>query len=64
MIAFLVLVIVAIGLGIAGWVAKGLLYLFIIGVIVFVLDLVFLGTHLRGRFEHRRSRSVSGTSQG
>jgi hypothetical protein len=45
---FLLLVIVAIVLGIVGVVAKGLLYLLIIGVVV------FLGAILLGAFRMRR----------
>lgn len=52
MILFLFLVIVAIGLGIAGVVAKGLFYLLIIGVVLFVADLVLLGW----RLSHSRRR--------
>lgn len=52
MVLFLFLVIVAIGLGIAGVVAKGLFYLLIIGVVLFVADLVLLGW----RLSHARRR--------
>lgn len=52
MVLFLFLVIVAIGLGIAGVVAKGLFYLLIIGVVLFVADLVLLGW----RLNHARRR--------
>jgi hypothetical protein len=48
MILFLLLVIAAIALGIIGFVVKGLLYLFIIGIVVFLADLIFLGARLRG----------------
>lgn len=47
MVVFLLLIIAAIILGIIGAVAKGLLYLLIIGIIVFMADLVFVGTRLR-----------------
>jgi hypothetical protein len=40
---FLLLILAAIVLGIVGAVAKGLFYLLIIGVIVFVVDLVLFG---------------------
>jgi hypothetical protein len=50
---FLLLIIVAIALGIVGFVIKGLLWLLIIGVVVFLLDLVFFGTVL-GRRRSRR----------
>jgi hypothetical protein len=49
MVLFLLIVIVAIGLGVAGAVAKGLLYLLIIGIVIFLADLIFLGTRLRRR---------------
>lgn len=55
MALFLLLIIVAIGLGIAGTVVKGLFYLLIIGVLVFLIDLVFGGIRL-GR--HRRPRPL------
>jgi hypothetical protein len=45
---FLLLIIAAVALGIIGFVIKGLLYLLIIGVIVFLADLVFFGARLRG----------------
>lgn len=47
MTLFLLLIIVAIALGILGAVIKGLLYLLIIGIIVFLADLVFLGARMR-----------------
>jgi hypothetical protein len=47
MALFLLLIIVAIGLGIAGVVVKGLLYLLIIGVVVLLADLVLVGVRLR-----------------
>lgn len=47
MILFLLLIIVAIALGIIGFVVKGLLYLFIIGIIVLIADLAFAGARLR-----------------
>ncbi|OMI38662.1 hypothetical protein [Streptomyces sparsogenes] len=47
MTLFLLLLLVAIGLGITGLVVGGLFYLFVIGVVVFLADLVFLGTRLR-----------------
>jgi 1,4-dihydroxy-2-naphthoate octaprenyltransferase len=46
---FLFLVIVAIVLGIIGVVAKGLLFLLIIGIVVFLGALVFAGLRMRGR---------------
>lgn len=46
---FLLVVIVAIALGIVGAVVKGLIFLLIIGIVVFIANFVFLGGHLRGR---------------
>jgi len=45
-ILFLLIVIAAIALGIVGAVVKGLLFLLIIGVVVFLADLVFFGARL------------------
>jgi energy-coupling factor transporter transmembrane protein EcfT len=47
-ILFLLLIIAAIALGIVGFVVKGLLYLLITGIIVFLADLIFFGARLRG----------------
>ncbi|MDX3227125.1 hypothetical protein [Streptomyces sp. ME19-01-6] len=47
MALFLLLLLVAAALGITGAVANGLLYLLIIGVVVFLADMVFLGLRLR-----------------
>lgn len=47
MVLFLLVVIVAIGLGIAGTVAKGLLYLLVIGIVLIVADLVYVAVRLR-----------------
>ncbi|WP_369243593.1 hypothetical protein [Streptomyces sp. R41] len=55
MMFFLLLVIAAIVLGIIGAVVKGLLYLLIIGIVVFVAALVYLGVHLRRSGRHRRT---------
>jgi energy-coupling factor transporter transmembrane protein EcfT len=49
MALFLLIIIAAIALGIVGFVAKGLLYLLIIGVVLFLADFIFLGARLRGR---------------
>lgn len=49
---FLLFVIVAIALGLVGFVIKGLLFLFVIGVIVLAIDLVALG--FRGGRGRRR----------
>lgn len=46
---FLLLVIAAIVLGIVGVVAKGLLYLLIIGIVVFLGALVFAALRMRRR---------------
>lgn len=47
MALFLLLLIVAIALGIAGTVIKGMLYLLVIGVVVLIADIVFLGLRIR-----------------
>jgi hypothetical protein len=47
-VLFLLFIIAAIALGIIGFVVKGLLYLLIIGIIVFLADLIFLGARMRG----------------
>ncbi|MEU2600507.1 hypothetical protein ABZ669_25610 [Streptomyces hirsutus] len=49
MAIFLLLVIAAIVLGIIGVVAKGLVYLLVIGVVVLVADFVLLGLRLGRR---------------
>lgn len=46
---FLLIVIVAIALGLIGVVVKGLLFLLVIGIVVFLLNFVLLGSRLRGR---------------
>jgi len=46
---FLFIVLVAVVLGIIGAVVKGLLWLLIIGIVVFLLDFLFAGARLRGR---------------
>ncbi|MBY8888299.1 hypothetical protein K7472_26175 [Streptomyces sp. PTM05] len=53
MALFLLIILVAIALGIVGAVVHGLLYLLIIGVIVFLLNLVFFGLRI-GRRTHRK----------
>ena len=55
MVLFLFFIIVAVALGITGAVVKGLLFLLIIGVVIFLCDFILLGTRLRGR---RRRRVV------
>ena len=47
MIVFLSLVIAAIVLGVIGVLAHGLLYLLIIGIVLFVLDLAYLALNWR-----------------
>jgi hypothetical protein len=49
MVLFLLLLIVAIALGIVGAVVKGLLYLLIIGVVIFLCAFVLLGARSRRR---------------
>ncbi|MFG2087050.1 MULTISPECIES: hypothetical protein [unclassified Spirillospora] len=51
MALFLFILLVAIALGIIGFVVKGLFYLLIIGVLLFLADLVLSGI----RFGHRRA---------
>ena len=53
---FLMLVIVAIVLGIVGVVAKGLLYLLIIGIVVFFGALVLAALRMRRRPARRPAR--------
>jgi hypothetical protein len=53
---FLLLVIVAIALGIVGVVVKGLLYLLIIGIVVFVAALALGAVRMRSRPRRRISR--------
>ncbi len=55
MVVFLLLVIAAVALGILGVVLKGVFYLLIIGVIVLIADLVYLGARL-GRARRRPGR--------
>lgn len=54
MVLFLLLLIVAIALGIVGVVVKGLFYLLIIGVVVFLISLVVSGIRV-GRRRGMRS---------
>ncbi|HEX5562940.1 MAG TPA: hypothetical protein VFX52_14970 [Nocardioidaceae bacterium] len=53
---FLLLIILAIALGIVGVVVKGLFYLLVIGIVVFLLDLVFFGIRLGRRGANRPGR--------
>ena len=52
MVLFLCIIIVAIALGITGAVVHGLLFLLIIGIVLFLCDFILLGTRLRAR-RHR-----------
>jgi len=56
MALFLLFIIVAIALGIAGAVVKGLFWLLIIGVVVVIVDLVVLGARLGRRRRGQVSR--------
>lgn len=49
MAVFFLAIIVAVALGIIGVVVHGLIYLLAIGIVVFLLDFVLLGTLLRSR---------------
>ncbi len=53
MALFLFIVLVAIVLGLIGVVVKGLIYLLVIGVVIFVLNLVVHGARLRHRSRRR-----------
>jgi hypothetical protein len=53
---FLLVILIAVALGIIGAVAKGLLFLLVIGVVIFLLSFVVLGFQLRGR-RSRASKS-------
>lgn len=55
MVFVLLLLIAAIVLGLVGWLAEGVLWLLVIGVIVLMFDLVLLGI-LVGRGRGRRRR--------
>lgn len=52
MALFLLIVLAAVVLGIVGAVVNGLLFLLVIGIVVFLLDLFFAGWQLRGRRRH------------
>lgn len=54
MALFLLIVLLAVALGIIGVVVKGLIYLLVIGIVVFLVDFVFLGARLRGRARRPR----------
>jgi hypothetical protein len=49
MVLFLLFIIAAIALGIVGAVVKGLLFLLVIGVVIFLLDFILLGARMRRR---------------
>jgi hypothetical protein len=53
---FLFLVLVAVALGVIGVVASGLTFLLIIGIVVFVADVLLLGIRLGGRRGRRPAR--------
>ena len=56
MAIFLFIVLVAVALGIIGAVVKGLIFLLVIGVIIFLASFVILGFRLRGRRHRPRPR--------
>ncbi|WP_433174543.1 hypothetical protein [Actinoallomurus sp. CA-150999] len=49
MALFVALILIAVALGITGWVVKGLFFLLIIGILVFLVDLVFGGIRIGRR---------------
>jgi hypothetical protein len=52
---FLLIILIAVALGIIGAVIKGLIFLLVIGIIIFLASFVIFGFRLRGR-RHRPSR--------
>jgi hypothetical protein len=52
MALFLLLIIIAIALGIAGAVVKGLFYLLVIGIVILIADIAFLGVRIRRSGRH------------
>ena len=56
MVLFLLVVIAAVVLGIIGAVAKGLLYLLVIGVVLLVVDLIYGGMRWSRRTTRRPKR--------
>lgn len=48
MALFLLIVLIAVVLGIVGAVVKGLIWLLIIGIVIFLLNLVWAGARMRG----------------
>ncbi|MEU1596507.1 hypothetical protein ABZ468_27535 [Streptomyces sp. NPDC005708] len=53
---FLLLILAAVALGFIGVLMKGLFYLLIIGVVVFVANLLLMGTHWSRRWHHHHIR--------
>lgn len=49
MALFLLFILLAVILGFIGVLVKGLVYLLVIGIVIFVLDLLFAGRLVRGR---------------
>ena len=47
MVFFLLIILAAVALGIVGVVIHGLFYLLVIGIVIFLADLVLLGTRMR-----------------
>jgi hypothetical protein len=56
MALFLLIIIIAVALGILGVVLHGLFWLLIIGIVIFLLDLVFGGLRLGKRRHSRPAR--------
>jgi hypothetical protein len=56
MVLFLFILVMAIGLGIAGVVVKGFFYLLIIGILLFLVDLVLGGIRMGRRHGARLTR--------
>lgn len=63
MALFVALILVAIALGISGWVVKGLFFLLIIGILVFLVDLVFGGIWFGRRHGGHRAEHGPGRTQ-
>ncbi|MFJ8825868.1 hypothetical protein ACIREE_29375 [Streptomyces sp. NPDC102467] len=53
MAPFVLLFLIAVALGIVGIVAKGLFWLFIVGLVVLVVDFAWFGSRLRQRVGRR-----------
>ncbi|MCP9945636.1 hypothetical protein LUX12_13840 [Streptomyces somaliensis] len=56
MAIFLFFVLLAVVLGLVGVAVEGLTYLLVVGAVVLVADLVFLGAHLSRRTRRRAAR--------